>query len=368
MKTFLYRGYNRDGTRSKGVIEAHDLKDAREKLANAGVLPEYVESVTDSRMAETSATGRKSSLNRIQDRTEFYRALSALLKAGLPLAAAFEVLIEQPSGGYARSTRDIAGIRDRVRDGAGFAQALVDSSTRISAYEAAVIESGEKTGRMHDVLAQVADYLDEVSTIRATLINASIYPVVIILLALLVGVGVMGFLVPQVAAMFAESGLTLPWVTRAVIAVGHWFVPVIMPLMILSVLLLAVATKHVQANVAFRQWFERLLSRMPVLGGGFKLLVAARFSRTCSLLLHGGLPLIDAMSLSGRATGSLWISQSVQEKSEAVRHGQSFSHAMAEVPVLGPMMASWIRAGEASGDLAGLLQHAAERNQSLWAA
>jgi len=366
MKTFMYRGYHRDGNRCKGIIEAHDLKDAREKLSHNGILPELVESVTNQRPGDGYTSGMRNSLDQIQNRTEFYRALAALLKAGLPMASAFEVMIDQPPGEQHHATRHIAGIRDRVREGMGFAHAMTDASIRISAYESAVIESGEKTGRMPDVIEQVADYLDDIANIRTTLVNASIYPMIIVLLSILVGAGVMGFLVPQMASLFEESGMELPLITRMVVNVGRWFIPVILPVMTLVAITGYFGYRFVRQSSAARQGLERYASRFPFVQTGFRLLVTARFSRTCALLLRGGLPLVEAMALSGRATGSVWLSRIIDDKADAVRHGQSFSAAMAEVPVLGAAMTSWIRAGEASGDLAGLLQHAAQRNHYQW--
>ncbi|HMP88606.1 MAG TPA: type II secretion system F family protein [Kiritimatiellia bacterium] len=367
MKTFLYRGFRRDGVRCKGAIEAHDIKDAREKLSQAGILPEHLESAVDGPKSTSRFASRASSLNRLQARTEFYRALSALLKAGLPMAGAFEVMIDQPGGGSSHhEIRDIAGIRDRIRDGAGLAQAMVDANITTSAYESAVLETGEKTGKMYETLTQLADYLDDVGKLRGSIINACIYPAIIIALAVVIGAGIMGILVPQMAELFSESGMELPWITRIVVGIGHVFLPLLLPILFLVIILALLLFRRVRANTEKRITLERLLARLPFLRGGFNYLVAARFSRTCAMLLRAGLPLIDAMTLSGRATGSLWLAHILRDKADAVRHGQAFSQAIAEVPVLGTMLSSWIRAGEASGDLAGLLQHAAERNQLLW--
>lgn len=366
MKTFIYRGFDQGGLRKKGVIEALDLKDARDRLSRAGIFPEQVEGATDVGAKSWFSRHSKDSLQQSAVRAEFYRAMTALLKAGLPLSAAFEVMLEHPSGTSTAYTGDIAGLRDRIRDGTGFARAMTDASIRISPFEQAVIESGEKTGSMPDVLGQVAEYLDDVNRIQQTLRTACIYPAIIVGLAVVVGAGVMGFLVPQMAKVFEESGMELPWITTMVVGVGRWFVPVILPAMILLFLLVVYGFSRVKTDPSRRVKMEKWISNVPVVKTGFSLLVTARFSRTCALLLHGGLPLVEAIELSGRATGSVWLAGIVKEKAEQVRHGQSFSQALSEVPVLGRSLPSWIKAGEASGDLAGLFQHASERNRQLW--
>lgn len=230
MKTFVYRGYHRDGGRTKGVIEALDLKDAREKLSERNILPEQLTAAADGGTASSNDLFlSRNSLVRIQPRGEFYRAMSAMLKAGLPLVASLEVQLDQRHVHQGVVRREIASVRDRVRDGSNLVDALVNSGIAISAFEAAVIESGERTGTLHEVMEQLADYLEDVNRIRQTLRTACLYPAVIVLLALVVGAGVMGFLVPQMAKVFEESGMELPAITRFVIAAGRWFVPVILP-------------------------------------------------------------------------------------------------------------------------------------------
>jgi len=366
MKTFMYRGYDQGGLRKKGVIEALDLKDARDRLARTGIFPETVEAATNVRSNKGFINRSGMSLQQTAVRSEFYRAMAALLKAGLPLAAAFEVMIDHPGGGSSAYTQDIAGIRDRIRDGTGFVNALSESSVKVSPFEAAVIESGEKTGHMPDVLDQVADYLDDVGRIQQTLRTACLYPLIIVFLALIVGVGVMGFLVPQMAKVFEESGMELPMITTMVVGVGHWFLPVILPLLILVIISVLYGFRRMMADRQKRIHLEQWISRLPFIKHGFNLLVTTRFSRTCALLLRGGLPLVEAIELSGRATGSVWLAEIVEQKAEAVRHGQSFSQSLSEVPILGVTLPSWIKAGEASGDLAGLFHHASERNRQLW--
>jgi len=366
MKTFMYRGFDQGGLRKKGVIEALDLKDARDRLSRTGIFPEQVDAATDVRVNTGLFIRTGTSLRQSLVRAEFYRAMSALLKAGIPLSAAFEVMIDHPGGGSTAYTQDIAGIRDRIRDGSGFVHALAESSVQVSPFEAAVVESGEKTGRMSDVLEQVADYLDDVNRIQQTLRTACLYPLVIVFLAIIVGVGVMGFLVPQMATVFEESGMELPMITIVVVGIGRWFLPVILPLLILAAIFAVYGYRRMKADHEKIIRMEKWISRLPFIKHGFNLLVTTRFSRTCALLLRGGLPLVEAIELSGRATGSVWLAEIVEEKAEAVRHGQSFSQALAEVPILGMTLPSWVKAGEASGDLAGLFQHAAERNRQLW--
>ena len=369
MKTFVYRGYHRDGGRTKGVIEALDLKDAREKLSERNILPEQLTAAADGGTASSNDLFlSRNSLVRIQPRGEFYRAMSAMLKAGLPLVASLEVQLDQRHVHQGVVGREIASVRDRVRDGSNLVDALVNSGIAISTFEAAVIESGERTGTLHEVMEQLADYLEDVNRIRQTLRTACLYPAVIVLLALIVGAGVMGFLVPQMAKVFEESGMELPAITRFVIAAGRWFVPVILPSLLVGMAFAALAVRRSLSRTSGRIAWEKTIARLPVLRDGFQTLVALRFARTTSLLLQGGLPLVETIRLAGKATGSTWMASVCEEASESVKQGASFSNVMSGLPMLGAELGSWARAGEASGDLAAMFSHASNRLRHTWSA
>lgn len=366
MKTFLYRGFNREGRRVKGVIDALDLKDAREKLSGRGILTERIDTAANNDTERRLFAGSRASLDSGSIRAEFYRAVATMLNAGLPLVTALDIQLEQTPEAQDRLARHIAAVRDRVRDGEQLVSALPDSGVSVTAFESALLESGERTGTLHTVMAELADYLDEAGRVQQTLRTACLYPAIIVVLALLVGTGVMGFLVPQMARVFTEAGMTLPAITRLVIVLGTWFVPVILPALLGGAALTAALVRQGWRQPPRRMAWEQVIARMPVAGPGFRALTTLRFARTAALLLRGGLPLVDTIRLAGRATGSLWLAHVLEQGAESVRQGASFSRVLATTPVLGAELSSWVRAGEASGDLAGMLSHAGRRQQQRW--
>jgi general secretion pathway protein F len=346
------------------MVEALDLKDAREKLGHSGVFPDDVQ---EAGRTATSRSGRASApLNRMEQRAVFYRALAALTRAGLPLATALEVQLEGPAEGDTGWVGAVAGVRDAIREGASFTAALHHAAPSLTAFEQSVLESGEKTARLPEVLERVADTLDEMVTLRQTLRSAAIYPLVIVGLAVIVGVGVMGFLVPRMASVFTDAGMALPWITRVVVGAGHWFLPVVVPVGLLGGAALALGIKRVLGDDAARMQWEQRMSRLPGVGRGMQLLAVSRFARTAALLLGGGVPLVDTVELAGRATGLRGLAARCNEAAREVRNGAALSRALASVPLLGAALVPWIRAGEAAGDLAGLFAHAGERYQRLW--
>ncbi len=366
MKTFMYRGYDRDGARVRGVVEALDLKDAREKLAARTILPEELSAATGSGPAAWSWLGSRHSMRRDEPRGECYRALSTMIAAGLPLVDALNILLEQTPSTHTEAARQLAGLRDAVRDGARLVDAAERAGIPLTAFESAVLESGERTGNLSGSFSDLADYLAEIGRIRQTIRTACLYPAIIVAVALLVGVGVMGFLVPRMAAVFAESGMPLPWLTRVVVAAGSWMLPVVVPLLLGLVLLALAGIRRVRSQPAWRRGLERRISRWWIAGHGFRVLTSLRFARTASLLLRGGLPMVDTIQLAGRATGSAWLAAEAADAAQAIRQGAPVSRTLARIPVLGAELGAWLRAGEASGDLAGMFAYAGERQRQKW--
>jgi general secretion pathway protein F len=117
---------------------------------------------------------------------------------------------------------------------------------------------------------------------------------------------------------------------------------------------------------SFRRRWERCLLRLPLFGKGYRLLVNLRFCRTLAILIRGGVSIIEAFPLAGRATGSRWVAARAAEESESLRHGSRLSDAVARIAPLAESVPGWIRVGEAGGDLARLLEHAGTRYQNRW--
>ena len=361
MRTFEYRGFDRAGGTRRGLIEGADVKEARERLAARGILAERL----------VPAGSRVRGLFRggadlpAELRVVFYRELAVLLDAGLPLVAALEILIQSPE--FGRGTVLLAGVRDRVREGAGLAAALATAGARPAPHERAIVEVGEKAGNLAEVLEKLAAFLEEQHRLRERIVSALIYPTIIFVFAVCVAVVMLGFVIPSAAQLLVrEARVELPWLTRAMITVGRalvWGVPLVLAAAVGGVL---AGRRAAARETAVRQRMDRLWFRLPLIGRGYALVVNLRWARTLAMLLRGGVPLLEALPLAGRATGSAWVTAQMEKETEAVRHGSSLADAVRRVPVLAASLPAWIQAGEASGALERLLDTAADSYQHRW--
>ncbi len=356
MKTFSYRGYARDGARARGMLEALDPKDAREKLASRGILAESVESATTG-----AHRGRaRFDANR---RAAFYRELAALARAGVPVVAALDLLLDaQPDAPHAPA---LAGIRDRIREGAALADAVPQTIPDVTEFEIALLQTGQRAGRLGDVLDQMAGYMEEEHRIRDSIQSALIYPALVVVLALVIGIVMMLAVLPRLGGLFRESGMELPAITRALIWLGQEG-------RLLAVVALAAPLalmgwgRAMWTRPASRAAIERRLLRWPLVGTGIRLTASIRFVRTLAILLKGGVPLVDCLPLAGRASGNSALDDAVRKGADQVRQGRSVAAMLAECPLIGEQIPPWYRAGEASGDLPGMLEQAARRFQMQW--
>jgi len=350
MKTYEYRGFDMAGRGSRGLVEALSIKNARERLAADGILAERL-----------ALTGRKLKLP-LEARSAMYRELGALLAAGIPLDDAFELLMG--SEGPARAHNLIAGMRDKVREGASLADALGEASDSVTPFERSIVEAAERSATVESMLDQLADFLDDQQNIRERVQAALIYPSIVVTVGICVAILMLGLLIPRAGEMAA--GAELPALTVFMVALGAWLKK--WGLLLLAAVAAGIAwfRARLRRLPLFRRRWERCLLRLPLFGKGYGLLVNLRFCRTLAILIRGGVSIMEAFSLAGRATGSRWVAARAAEESESLRHGSRLSDAVARIAPLAESVPGWIRVGEAGGDLARLLEHAGTRYQNRW--
>jgi len=363
MHTFSYKGLDSSGAVRRGLIEAQDIKEAREKLAARGILPQQVSS--SGSVALSPWALHQTPVFKVQSRVAFYRELGVLLGAGLPLVSALEILMESPELGISASL--LAGVRDRIREGSSLAAALGAAAPGIKAYERAILEVGEKSGNLEGMLERLAAFLEEQDHLREKIVSALIYPSIILVFALVVAVGLLGFVVPAAAAVITEqSRIPLPLLTRLMMLAGRILMFGLPPILLGMWLGRSWLARRMEADPALRVRLDQWRFRIPLVGRGYAIVVNLRCARTLAILLQGGVGLVDALALAGRSTGSVWVASLMEAQAESVRHGSNLADAIRRIPPLAGSLPSWIQAGEASGALEKLLDTAGNTYQHQW--
>lgn len=354
MPTFRYHAYTTSGKGVRGRKEGLSIKEVRERLLAEGLYAREVRPVSEGMRRQRFSVGVRS---------VFYRELGALLNAGLPLDRCLELLSEHPELGGGDDVLPL--VRDLVREGQEFSTCLHAQLPGMREDEAAVLAAGERAGNLAVVAGELAEYLDGEAQIREQLRTALVYPAFIAVLALVVLGVLVGFLLPVYEKLLEGLDQDLPVLTRLILQTGKGMRH---PLGLLALLAAGAGIFRGVRRLMLspQSVFPERRFRFPVLGSTFSALARARFARTLALLMEGGVGLPDAMRVAGRSTGSPWLSENCNRAAEQVVQGMRVAEAILGVPVLKEDLPGWIRAGEASGDLAGLLRHAGLSHQRAW--
>lgn len=350
MKTYEYKGYTLSGAKCKGLIEAMHPKTAKDLLAKDGILVETLN--------ESGAKSKKVSADL---RAVIYRELAALLEAGMPLVVAIDTLIKTPE---MRGIEGVLGsVRDRVREGSSLAQALANSRADISKFEQATIAVAERASTLNQVLVQLADFIDEHERMKARIQQAMIYPLLVMGLGVCVAVVMLGFLLPRTQKLMGGVVTDMPLLTRIMLSLGNAIWPWGLLVTALLVIIISFRVRKIRADKASRIKYDKLMFKLPMIGKGYRLLAAIRFSKTLAILIRAGVSLVEGVALAGRATGSSWLEQLAAVETESIRQGATLADTIRKIPPLADRLPGWIEVGEASGSLDTLLDRAAARCQ-----
>lgn len=362
MPAFSYVAVDAQGRTRRGVIEADAPRLARAGLRNAGLAPLELAAIGP----EASATGLARWLGRRQrlsgaELALVTRRLALLLEAGLTIEQCLDALIEQAQG--EPGARTLASVRAEVLAGQGLAAALDRHPASFPELYRALVGTGEQSGELSQVMARLADYLEERRTLLQDAGLALLYPAIVAVVALLVVAGLLAYVVPQVAQVFEHSRQVLPLLTRAMLWISAMLQSYLLPIGI-AVLAAALAARAAYAREALREKWQRLLLRLPVLGPLLRGNDTMRLASTLAILVGSGVPLLQALVAGARVLKSLPMRRAVEEAVERVREGSSLHRALGARRVFPPIFIHLVSSGEQSGRLAHMLSRAAKQQQA----
>ena len=346
------RGF--DGARLRAGRNGLVRNEARHRLSERGY---YVYSINRNLgLASRFRSSGSSRLVRGQDFLIFNQQFNTLIKAGLPILTALDLLAERAAAPKLRPL--LADVRERVRTGALLSEALVAQAVFPPVYTTSVM-AGEKSGSLSTVLDQYIAYQRTTSSFFSRLKNVLIYPSILIVMVVVVLSYLVTFAVPRFAELYKELNVQLPTITRIVLAISlplrDYIFFVIAGIAIVGTLLFFWARSEHGALV-----IDRLKPRVPIIGNIWLKAQIAQFVRTLSTLLAGGSPLVTALDTSADAMGSKLISTSVRKAGAQVREGIPLHTALHETKVMPDLALEMIEVGEASGALAPMLTSVAE--------
>jgi len=366
---YEYQALDATGRAVKGVIDGDAERHVRAQLRERGLTPLAVSAIREQPAAGTP--GRRSVLSRRgisgTELSLLTRQFATLVRAGLTLEECLNALIEQNES--ARSRHVLAGVRGRMLEGQSLARSMAAFPQAFPEIYRVMIDAGEQSGRLVEVLERLADYTENRQALRQKVVLAFIYPALVTIVAVAIVSLLLVYIVPQVTRVFANTGQTLPLVTRILISISD---AARASGLIWIVALLATLVGGILAlrNPAVKFRWHRFLLRMPVVGRLLRGINAARFADTLGILTASGIPLLPALQSAVPVVSNLPMRAAVEEALRQVREGGSLSRSLGKTRLFPPLVVHLIASGEASGRLDAMLTRAAEaqaRELESWA-
>ena len=357
MPLYRYKALNARGELLDGQMEAGTPGEVAVRLQEQGHLP------VETRLA--SEAGGESAWRMLfkpkpfagERLVQFTQQLATLLGAGQPLDRALTILLDLPEDDTARRT--IADIRDAVRGGSALSTALERQHGTFSRLYVNMVRAGEAGGSLHETLQRLGDYLERSRALRGRVINALIYPAILLLMVSGSVLFLLGYVVPQFAAMYASLDAELPIFTRMVLGLGlfvrdWWFVLVIVPALLLWWF------DRKRRDPEFRAKFDEWLLRQKFAGPLVARLETARLARTLGTLLRNGVPLLTALGIGRNVLGNLVLAADVEAAANEVKGGVGLSTALGRGKRFPRLALQMIQVGEESGALDTMLLKTAD--------
>jgi type IV pilus assembly protein PilC len=354
MAEFLCKVADGSGKVFLHVEPAESMTEARQKLADRGL---FVYNVRPRAGLLGQLFGRKRQKPvDANDFLVFNQQLNTLIKAGIPILKALDLLSERAA---AEGLRPVLGeVRRLVREGTPLSEALEQQGVFPKVYTVSIL-AGEKSGNLSGVLEYYITYQRVTTGFRKKLIATLIYPIMLICAATGIVIYLVSAVIPKFAGLYSDLNITLPQATRILIAITVTYRPYLLATFALLVVIAAAVFAWSQSDEGGLS-MERIRMRLPLIGETITKFQFAQFCRTLSTLLAGGTPLVQAMETAGGAIRSRLISGTITHGAQLVREGQSLHSSLSSTGLVPDLALEMIEVGEASGSLSPMLASVAE--------
>jgi general secretion pathway protein F len=354
MPTYRYQALDPAGRTRKASLQAENERHARQLLREQGLFARDLQ-LQDA--ASRSPRGQRLSHAQL---CELTRQLATLLSAGIPLVDALSTLERQLAEAAIRNL--LVAVRGALDEGHSLAQSLRRQGGLFNGLYCALVEAGERSGKLAPVLERLAEHLEQVQRQRHKARTAMIYPAVLMLVSLLVVVGLMTFVVPKLTEQFNHSGQTLPLITRLLIGISEGLV-LVGPWLLGLAVLAGIAATWLLRKPLWRLRRDRKLLRLPKVGALLTVLESARLARSLAILVGSGVPLLEALQVATATVGNREIHAALQTVRDQVEGGVSLHRALTGAGHFPPLLLNMVASGEASGTLPDMLERVADNQE-----
>lgn len=356
MPKFTYRVRDKAGKESRGAQEASSEEELVGWLQNKGLVVVAVTQEQKGRKKKATIRHFHSGVT-VDDLILFVRQLATMLDAGVTLLKSLDVLSKQIESKrlYAvteQLRRDVAG-------GNSFSDALAKHPRVFSELFVNLISTGEASGALPTVLAQLADHLESTAALRRKVVSAFIYPTVLIVIAAACLIVFTVWIIPIFSKVFESFDLQFPLITKLVLAFSKFIRSYFLVIFVATSTLLYLLYKYIRTEKG-RWQFDYLKLKVPVLSSLFQKIVIEKFASALGILIQSGVPLLYGLDIVGKTVGNRPLEQAVKQVRESVRVGRGMAGPLEDSGVFTPMVVQMVSVGEEIGELGKMLTKISE--------
>ncbi len=353
MAIFIWEGKSATGEARKGRIKAKSESDALTLLRRQRIVPTKI----SKKAKGITLFGKKKKKITAKDVVVFVRQFATMIDAGLPLVQCLEILQSQQDNPTFKEM--LLQIKDDVESGSTFADALRKHPAAFDSLFVNLIAAGEIGGILDTILNRLAEYIEKSEKLKSKVKSAMVYPVSIIVVAIVITTGLLMFVIPIFAKMFADMGGTLPLPTQIVINLSD-FIKAYWWAVFGGGYGLIYAFKKYYGSKKGRARCDKFFLKTPVAGPLIRKVAVAKFCSTMATMLSSGVPILDSLTIVSKTAGNVVIENALIETRSAISEGKTIVEPLERTNVFPPMVVQMIAVGEATGALDVMLAKIAE--------
>ncbi len=351
-----YVAWDKAGKQEVSTLEAPNAAEATETLRRKGLFVTEISQAGEATTVNRQSSSKVGAGKRLKCLTMFTRQLYVLVSSGTPLVQSLGALERQTKEGHWRDT--INSIRLRIEEGESLAEAMASAPEYFDAPCRSLISAGESSGKLPEMLDRLATMAQKQQHIRNSIIGATIYPILLLTVAISVLTMMLLFVVPRFADLFATLGVPLPATTKSLLWISfclksYWWA------ILGGMVGLGVGAKWYLATPEGKRVRDTVIINLPQFGKIVKSFATARIVRLLGILLEGDVPILDALDMTVASVGNCHYADLMTKARDAVSQGESIGSAFKDSDLISPSVYETIRNGEQSGQLGTLLLNVA---------
>lgn len=354
---FIFKAKNKNGDIKEGHIDAINGETAIDLLQKSGYFPISVKS---EREGDSLSKIFYKYFDRVNDKEVmvFFRQLSILIEARVPILASLGAIKNQMDNKYFQKV--VEEMINDIQDGMPLSDSLMKHKDVFSSLSINIVRAGELSGNLRKSLTYIADNIEKNYELTSKVKSAMIYPIIVLIVFFIIGFIVISFVIPKLTLMIKSmDGVVLPWYTSLVIAVSDFMAVYWWAIAIFIAGIVGSIMYYIKTEDGSREW-DHIKIKLPIFGEIYKYLYVARFADNLSVLLIGGIPIIQALNIVSSVIGNVVYEKIFLKSADEVRIGGAMSTVLRKSPEIPSIVSQMVKIGEDSGQIDIVLGHVAK--------